>query len=157
MSFGTSTEGKLRGTSELSFTWKTVVQVKLDRYAREFWWAFVLMIVESVLIRRWLEMRMSSRFCCRWRPTSTRWSFSPTHWTSCFVSRRRTNASTSAAHWRYLSAILSLQSPSSILPITSSPFFNPTTSPCTIYVDWFWSACVQLQLSCNMELHSYLH
>ena len=25
------------------------------------------------------------------------------------------------------------------------------------YVYWFLSACVQLQLSCNMELHSYLH
>ena len=52
---------------------------------------------------------------------------------------------------------ISLQSPSSIPPIMSSPFFSPTASPCTIYVYWFWSACVQLQLSCNMELHSYLH
>ena len=41
--------------------------------------------------------------------------------------------------------------------ITGSPFFNPATSPCTIYVYWFWSACFQLQLSCNMEFHPYLH
>ena len=33
-----------------------------------------------------------------------------------------------------LSAILSLQSPPTTPAITSSPFFNPAISPCTIYV-----------------------
>ena len=44
-----------------------------------------------------------------------------------------------------------------ISAIMSSPFFNSTTSPCTVYVYWFWSAHLQLHLSCNMELHSCLH
>ena len=56
-----------------------------------------------------------------------------------------------------LSVILSLWSSSSTPAITGSPFFNPAISPCTIYVYWFWLACFQLQLSCNMEFHPYLH
>ena len=49
---------------------------------------------------------------------------------------------------------LSIWSSSSTPAITSSPFFNPATSPCTIYVYWFWSASFQLQLSCKHGIPS---
>jgi len=54
ISFGTSREEKLRGTSEMMVTWKTAVQVNVDRYSTvsvdsE---SFSLMIVKSVSIRR---------------------------------------------------------------------------------------------------------
>jgi len=56
-----------------------------------------------------------------------------------------------------LSIILSLQSPQTTPAIWSSPFFKPATTPSTIYVYRFWSARLQLQLSCNMKFHSYLY
>jgi len=54
ISFRTSREEKLRGTSELMVTWKIAVQVNVDRYSTvsvdsE---SFSLMIVKSVSIRR---------------------------------------------------------------------------------------------------------
>ena len=45
----------------------------------------------------------------------------------------------------------------SIPAVTGSPFFNPATSPCTIYVYWFWSAHLQLHLSCIRDTPHVRH
>ena len=75
----------------------------------------------------------------------------PVHYRIQFKIATLTYKTLATCQSSYLYDLLQVHQPSRALRSSTQQLLHVP-----LYVYWFWSVCLQLQLSCNMEFHPYL-